>query len=132
MRLIDADRLLTERMKSKYYHLPNGDTAIPLIDIEHAPTVGTGSWIPDGMIIGRWRILSGNYVTPGGTPIYVCGKCGGSEHLHGAEYPRKKIVCDKCGRVNIYPWERSYDEDSSLWENDELNREEQHEKMLNQ
>lgn len=72
------------------------------------------------MIIGRWRILSGNYVTPGGTPIYVCGKCGGSEHLHGAEYPRKKIVCDKCGRVNIYPWERSYDEDSSLWENDEV------------
>jgi hypothetical protein len=26
-------------MKQKYYHLPNGDTAIPLIDIEHAPTV---------------------------------------------------------------------------------------------
>lgn len=46
MRLIDADRLLSERMKSKYYHLPNGDIAIPLIDIEHAPTVGTGSWIP--------------------------------------------------------------------------------------
>ena len=39
MRLIDADRLLTDRMKSKYYHLPNGDTAIPIIDIEHAPTV---------------------------------------------------------------------------------------------
>lgn len=38
-RLIDADRLLTDRMKSKYYHLPNGDTAIPIIDIEHAPTV---------------------------------------------------------------------------------------------
>lgn len=41
MRLIDADRLLTERMKSKYYHLPNGDTAIPIIDIEHAPTIKT-------------------------------------------------------------------------------------------
>jgi hypothetical protein len=39
MRLIDADRLLTDRMKSKYYHLPNGDIAIPLIDIEHAPTI---------------------------------------------------------------------------------------------
>lgn len=39
MRLIDADRLLTERMKSKYYHLPNGDTAIPIIDIERAPTI---------------------------------------------------------------------------------------------
>ena len=39
MRLINADRLLTDRMKSKYYHLPNGDTAIPIIDIEHAPTI---------------------------------------------------------------------------------------------
>ena len=42
-RLIDADKLLTDRMKSKYYHLPNGDTAIPIIDIEHAPTVIEGS-----------------------------------------------------------------------------------------
>ena len=39
MRLIDADRLLSDRAKSTYYHLPNGDTAIPIIDIEHAPTV---------------------------------------------------------------------------------------------
>jgi hypothetical protein len=38
-RLVDADRLLSEHMKQKYYHLPNGDTAISLIDIEHAPTV---------------------------------------------------------------------------------------------
>lgn len=38
-RLIDSDRLLTDRMKSKYYHLPNGDTAIPIIDIENAPTI---------------------------------------------------------------------------------------------
>ena len=46
MRPIDADRLLTERMKSKYYHLPNGDTAIPIIDIEHAPTIEVPTWIP--------------------------------------------------------------------------------------
>ena len=39
MRLIDADALLTRKMKSKYYHLPNGDIAIPIIDIEYAPTV---------------------------------------------------------------------------------------------
>jgi len=39
MRLIDADRLLTDKMKSKYYHLPNGDIAIPIIDIKHAPTI---------------------------------------------------------------------------------------------
>lgn len=43
MRLIDADRLLSEQMRTKYYHLPNGDTAIPIVDIEHAPTVG--GWI---------------------------------------------------------------------------------------
>lgn len=28
-RYIDADALLTDRKKSKYYHLPNGDIAIP-------------------------------------------------------------------------------------------------------
>ncbi len=39
MRLIDANRLLSEDMKTKYYHLPNGDIAIPIIDIDHAPTV---------------------------------------------------------------------------------------------
>jgi len=39
MRPIDMDRLLTERMKSKYYHLPNGDIAVPLIDIDNAPVV---------------------------------------------------------------------------------------------
>ena len=71
------------------------------------------------MKIGRWRQVKGNYLTPGGTPLYACGNCGGSDHLYGVEYTRRKIVCDNCGRVNIYPWERSYDEDSSLWENDE-------------
>ena len=49
MRAIDADRLLTDRMKEHYYHLPNGDIAIPIIDIEHAPTITperkTGKWI---------------------------------------------------------------------------------------
>ncbi len=39
MRLISADRLLTDRMRSMYYHLPNGDTAVPIIDIERAPAV---------------------------------------------------------------------------------------------
>lgn len=50
IRCIDADALLTDRMKSKYYHLPNGDIAIPIIDIEHAPTIEPerekGEWIP--------------------------------------------------------------------------------------
>ena len=37
--LIDKTRLLSEKMKSKYYHLTNDDTAIPIIDIEHSPTI---------------------------------------------------------------------------------------------
>lgn len=37
--LIDKQRILSERMKSKYYHLSNGDIAIPICDIEHAPTI---------------------------------------------------------------------------------------------
>lgn len=49
MRPIDADRLLSERMKSMYYHLPNGDIAIPIIDIKNAPTIEPerkkGKWI---------------------------------------------------------------------------------------
>ena len=49
MRAIDADRLLTDGMKEHYYHLPNGDIAIPIIDIEHAPTIllerQRGKWI---------------------------------------------------------------------------------------
>ena len=68
--------------------------------------------------LGKWVELNGAYLTPGGTPCYVCGSCGGSAHLHGAEYPRKKMICDNCGRVNIYPWERAYEEGSSLWEMD--------------
>ena len=39
MRLIDADRLIRPEILDKYYHLPNGDTAIPIIDIKNAPTV---------------------------------------------------------------------------------------------
>lgn len=46
MRPIDADRLLSERMKSMYYHLPNGDIAIPIIDIKNAPTIPEQRWIP--------------------------------------------------------------------------------------
>ena len=60
--------------------------------------------------IGKWKELKGSYMTPGGTPIYICGQCGGSEHLHGVEYSRRKIFCDECGSVNIYPWEKSYEE----------------------
>lgn len=35
-RLIDADRLLD---KCKFYHLPNGDLAVPIVDVLHAPSI---------------------------------------------------------------------------------------------
>ena len=84
--------------------------------------------------IGKWKQVKIGYATPGGTPIFACGACGGSEHLHGAEYPKKKVLCDNylhgaeypkkkvlcdnCGRINIYPWERAHEQGSSLWEDD--------------
>ena len=66
--------------------------------------------------LGRWKQVRGDFVTPGGTPYFECAACGGSGHLHGAEYPQRKMICDKCGSVNIYPWEKAYEEGSSLWE----------------
>lgn len=47
MRLIDADRLLDRCI---FYHLPNGRVAVPVIDVQHAPTVEPrprGEWLPD-------------------------------------------------------------------------------------
>ena len=64
MRLIDADRLLEDKRIGKYYHLKNGDIAIPLIDIKHAPTIEErkkGKWIDE--------------VINGGLPVQVCDQC---------------------------------------------------------
>ena len=69
--------------------------------------------------IGRWVEVHGDFVTPGGTPLYKCGKCGGTEHLLGVEYPKPKIICDVCGRVNVYPWVTPHEKGSSMWEEDE-------------
>ena len=71
------------------------------------------------MLFGKWvKDKNGGYSPPGGTPIYACGRCGGSAHLFGVEYSRRKMICDECGRVNIYPWETAYEQTSSLWEED--------------
>ena len=67
---------------------------------------------------GKWKQLYG-YATPGGTPVFVCGHCGGSQHLYGAEYPKRKLYCEQCGRINIYPWERAQEQgDGPFWEDD--------------
>lgn len=69
--------------------------------------------------LSRWRQERGG-LTPGGTPFYVCGLCGNTGHLHGVEYPKRKMICDVCGAINIYPYERAYEEGSSLWEEGEM------------
>ena len=62
--------------------------------------------------IGRWKRKEGSYMTPGGTPIFVCAECGGTEHLHGAEFPYRKMYCEDCGSINAYPWEKLYEEEN--------------------
>ena len=73
------------------------------IDAAPAATTVFGKWIKDNSI----------GMSPGGTPGYVCSQCGGSFHLHGAEYPRRKMICDKCGSINSYPWEKTYEEEAT-------------------
>lgn len=84
MRAIDADRLITDRMKEHYYHLPNGDIAIPIIDIEHAPTI-----VPERKR-GRWRR---KLVDSGFNADWYCSECGWKTILeeHGYNY------CPNCG-----------------------------------
>lgn len=66
--------------------------------------------------VSRWVKVTGDFTTPGGTPYFVCGRCGGSGHLYGVEYNKRKVLCDGCGCVNIYPWEQAHETGSSLWE----------------
>ena len=63
-------------------------------------------WNKRAFRIGRWKEVEGNYITPGGTPLYVCERCGGGEHLYGVEYPKRVLVCPKCGSINLYSWEK--------------------------
>ena len=59
---------------------------------------------------GEWERVYG-LVTPGGTPVFRCPMCHKSDHLHGAEYPKRKMYCESCGSITYYPWEKIYDQD---------------------
>ena len=91
---------------------------IPAAEIAAAVELAIEALKQPPRMIGKWVKIPGVYFTPGGTPCYVCGGCGESEHLYGTEYPRRKVICDGCGRINIYPWEKGYEEGSTLWEDD--------------
>ena len=64
------------------------------------------NWNKRAVHLGRWKEVEGDYITPGGTPVYECAQCGGGQHLHGVEYPEQALVCPKCGSINLYPWEK--------------------------
>ena len=69
-------------------------------------------------------------MTPGGVLAYVCSKCGGSEHLYGVEFTRRKVFCDTCGSVNVYPWERTIEDNEPLYR--DLTAEELHAMMASE
>ena len=58
--------------------------------------------------VGRWKQIDVG-MSPGGTPGFVCSRCGGTEHLHGAEFPKRPPYCIECGAINFYPWEKLYE-----------------------
>ena len=65
MRLIDADRLLD---RCKFYHLPNGDLAVPIVDVLHAPTIEperNGEWVSLDDFRGKRNEFG-----------YKCSECG--------------------------------------------------------
>lgn len=86
MRLIDADRLLTDRMKEHYYHLPNGDIAIPIIDIEHAPTIEPKTETKTPRWVAEDRFVKGHYFE-----YPHCPKCNG-------ELTTGQCYCSICGQ----------------------------------
>lgn len=83
-RLIDADRLTRPEMLGKYYHLQNGDTAIPIVDIENAPTVDAapvkhGYWIPSRSQHGMFvcSVCNDEWGTAAKmVPMLFCPTCG--------------------------------------------------------
>ena len=110
MSLINRENLIAE-----YDRVHEGPPGGARKLIEEAPEVKVQS-----RMIGRWKRDPDAYASPGGTPIYICGNCGESAHAYGAAFPRRKVICDNCGRTNIYPWEPAHEQGSSLWEDDEV------------
>ena len=95
--------------------------------VQDEPAVEIKRAVP---MIGKWTKKTGHYMTPGGVPAYVCSKCGGSEHLYGVEFTRRKVFCDTCGSVNVYPWERTIEDNEPLYR--DLTAEELHAMMASE
>jgi hypothetical protein len=106
VRLIDADRLLDRCI---FYHLPNGDLAVPIIDVQHAPTVEAPD-INVGNIDAISRRQAIRWVkqecNPYGKPTldFESGKRV-MEHLEMMPSAQPERTCVTCGRtVNNGGW----------------------------
>ena len=94
MRLIDADRLLD---RCKFYHLKNGDLAVPIIDIQHAPTIEPkAGHIAIEPRKGKWSFIGDN--------MFACSCCGTgytTGQLNGLRNnesdPYAPFFCPNCG-----------------------------------
>ena len=79
MRLIDADRLLD---RCKFYHLPNGDLAVPIIDVQHAPTIEPerkkGEWVEYSTTCSEcgWQMIDDVTESPNIIDFRFCPNCG--------------------------------------------------------
>ena len=64
--------------------------------------------------MGEWvRDHSQRWMTPGGTPLYVCSECLKGSHLYGIEFFRKVDICPDCGSKNTYT--------DKIWDGKEIN-----------
>lgn len=105
MRLDEAIVKAIRIMKNERPHCGNKSTFTESELCEAYTLALTALRAPTVPKIGRWKQVPIG-MSPGGTPGFVCDNCGGSFHLHGAEYPERKLVCDECWQVNAYPWEK--------------------------
>lgn len=102
MRLIDADRLTRPEIIKMYYYLPNGDVAIPIIDIEHAPTVDAapvkhGRWMTYKYDEKQYRHVIIPWDGKGLPHDIFCSKCRTPALLNGHEEDVDSNYCPKCG-----------------------------------
>ena len=58
-----------------------------------------------------WIKPEGDYLTPGGDPLWMCPECGKeskkSWHVYGIECSENRMdTCPHCGTSLKYPWEK--------------------------
>lgn len=64
------------------------------------------------MIVDIWKEVKEPLFTPGGDPVWECPNCG-ERHVMGIETSYNHTnICNKCGKILYYPWEKKFGEDT--------------------